>query len=274
MASNDDLLAEQRKLIFEALQRQGGFYDSPNSQGVMDAIMRQVKGEDQPFTGQVVTNMLADNADASAGGFRNNRDMIARAMANAGLTGSGLEQSALMSAQMQQGRMARQGRREINTRAQLENFQARERAQTAAMNFLAQQEQAKRAVAFAEVDQRGKMHATGDATNVAAATGQPMPQGQQPGVAAPQTVQPALSKPTPARPTQYGLSNATLSIPRWGGISGGLPSTGYVSPQQVYDTRANYDRDTQMYQAQIQQQTRDRAYLSQLQADWDSRYGG
>lgn len=257
-----DLLEEQRKMIFDALQRQGAFYDNPNSQALMNSIMAQVSGGDQPFTDQVRQNMLADNADASAGGFNRSRDMINQAMANAGLAGSGLQASALMGAQAQQSMAARTGRREVNTRAQLENYSARERAQTQAMNFLAQQEQAKRAVTGAEVEQRSRMYAGGDAENVAAATGQPIAQGQ----AQPTAAIPALSKPAPARPTQYGLSNVTLlqqrnQTPMPFGVAGG---GGF----QMVNQQASYDPQ------QIAKQQQDRAYLTQLQADWDARYGG
>lgn len=251
-----DLLEEQRKAIFDALQRQGVFYDGADAQALQRSIMNQVSGQDQPFTDQVRQNMLADNSDASASGYQRNQEQINRAMANAGLVGSGLQASALMGAQMQQGMAARQGRREVNTRAQLENYSARERAQTTAMNYLAQQEQAKRQVMNSEVEQRSRMHATGDAENVAAVTG-----GQQ-GPAAPQPtpVQPALSTPTPARPTQYGTTNIQVMM----NTTGADPSNPFMS--KGVDNVPLYNR-------QIQQQQQDRAYLSQLQADWDRRYG-
>ena len=255
-----DLLEEQRKAIFDALQRQGVFYDGADAQALQRSIMNQVSGQDQPFTDQVRQNMLADNSDASASGYQRNQEQINRAMANAGLVGSGLQASALMGAQMQQGMAARQGRREVNTRAQLENYSARERAQTTAMNYLAQQEQAKRQVMNSEVEQRSRMHATGDAENVAAVTG-----GQGPAAPQPQPVQPALSAPTPARPQQYGLSNVTLLQKRQQlqmpfGVAGG---GGFQNVQ----TQAAYDPQ------EVSKQQQDRAYLSQLQADWDRRYG-
>jgi hypothetical protein len=256
-----DLLEEQRRAIFEALQRQGMFYDSPDAQNLQRRIMQQVDGTDQPFTNEVRQNMLADNSDGAASGYQRNQEQINRAMANAGLVGSGLQASALMGAQMQQGMAARQGRREVNTRAQLENYSARERAQTTAMNYLAQQEQAKRQVMNSEVEQRGRMHATGDAANVAAVT------GGNPGPAAPQPqpVQPALSAPTPARPQQYGTSNIRVMM-----------NYRPADPSNPLDVRANPFGHAKVddYNRQVQQQDRDRAYLSQLQADWDSRYGG
>lgn len=253
-----DLLEEQRKAIFDALSKQGGFYDSGNSNTLMQSIMSQVQGGDQPFTDQVRQNMLADNSDASASGYNRSRDMINQAMANAGLAGSGLQASALFGAQSQQSMAARTGRREVNTRAQLENYSARERAQTQAMNFLAQQQQNAMQTTGMEVEQRGRMYAGGDANNVAAATGQPLPQ-------APQATTPALSAPVPARPTQYGLSNKGI-------VMNYSPS----DPTNALATGANPRgvANTSLYQQQMQQQNSDRAYLSQLQADWDSRYGG
>lgn len=268
-----DLLEEQRRLIEEAIGRVGGFYGQQQPQDLLGMFMSQARGEAVPFTDQVRQGMLGQNADAGAGQFAGNRQLVQRAMANAGLTGSGLEASALMSAQRNAQQALRAGRREINTRAELENFAARERGQQAAMSFLAQQEAANRAAAAAEVSYRSQMHATGDATNVTNAAPGPGGGAQptNPSPAAP--AQAAAPTPvTPARPTRYGLSNSLLQMPYGGSAQ---YQTGYAPTAfALSQAQGAYKNDMARYQEQVRKQQEDRAYLAQLQADWDSQYGG
>lgn len=268
-----DLLEEQRKLLFDTLMRSGNFYEGSDqagqaSQSLLQSLMRQVSGEDSPFTQTVVNNMLADSASGNAGNHSRERELAQRAMANAGLTGSGLEASALMSAQARAAQAARTGRRDIQTRAQLENFNARQQANSQAMQFLGQQAQQRQAASFQEAGYRSQMHETGDASNM---SNQPQ-QAQQP--AQPQAPQPALARATPARPMQYGLSNKTLLMPTqnanyWGGNSGGFGGVG-----GDMSGTGNLANANAMYQQQVQQQQRDRMELQRLQADWDMNYGG
>lgn len=264
-----DLLEEQRKLLFEALQGSGQFYDTNSNAGaLMQAIMRQVSGEDSPFTQQVVQNMLADNADAGAASFSRDRQGISRAMANAGLSGSGLAANAMNMAQSRNAGATRAGRREVQTRAQLENYNAKIQANTQGMNFLAAQARQRQDAAFQEAGYRAQMHETGDAQNMSnQGQGQPQQQTAQP-------AQPALATPTPARPTQWGSSNVTLMRPiqdtnYWGGNSGGFGGAGGSMAGSGNLAAANAN-----YQSQIQQQERDRQELQRRQVDWDMQYGG
>lgn len=260
-------------MLFDALQKSGNFFDNdPNAQNLLQSIMRQVSGEDQPFTQGVVNNMLADSADSNAASYNSQRQQVNRAMANAGLTGSGLEGSALSDMQSKVAGSTRAGRRDIQTRSQLENYNAKTAANTQAMNFLAQQAQQRQAAAFQEAGYRSQMNETGDASNMSNQD----PAAQQ---AQTQVAQPALSKPTPARPVQFGLSNKTLLAPsmntsQFGGTMGGVGGTPGAESAGLGNGAAQQANAFASYQQQVSQQTRDRQWLQQQQMDWDSQYGG
>lgn len=259
-AASPDLLEEQRRLLFEALQKAGGFYGSdPNAQNLMGQFMgmTQPGGANGPFTPNVVNAQLATNSDSNAAAFGAQRKLVQRAMANAGLTGSGLEASAIMSAQRQSQAATRTGRQAITSRADLENYQARERAQGMAMNFLQQQAQLQSNALGQEAGYRAQMHETGDATNISSNAG--AASGQPPS---------AAPAPAPARPTQYGTSNTTpiYNMQQQFGPQYGAP--GAFGPLQQQTPNMG------LYNQQLQQQQRDRQQLLMNQQDWDRRYGG
>jgi len=187
----EDLLAQEREKIFGLYGQAGSFYDNPESQALLAQLQGRASGEAVPFDQQVTSGMYAANADASAGRFGGESDMIRRAFSNAGMGGSGLQAQAMIQSRRKANAATRTGRREITSRAQLENFQARERGQQQVQNFLAQKQQAMQQAQFAEAQARSQQHATGDATNVAQATGTPTAQTQTPSAA------PAAAKPDP-----------------------------------------------------------------------------
>lgn len=281
MASTDPLEI-QRELMFQSLNSLLGFYDRPEGQALMQQLQARASGQSQPFTPGVVNAQLANNADASAGQFNNERDLIRMAMSNAGLGGSGLEMSALVNSQRQANGMTRAGRREITSRAELENFQAQERAQSQVQSYLAQKQANEAAARAAEVGLRAQMTMEGDAQNTQAQAGA---YGQPTQGASGQSIVPGPSgvgggtsaqggsagQPTvnaPPMPTQFGLSNKTLMMPRF-------QSTG-VSPWGAnYGVdQANYNNAMMQFQQQQQQQALDRAMLASQQAQWNASYGG
>lgn len=178
--STDDLLAQEREKIFQLLQQAQGLYNSPEASTLLAQLQGRASGEVVPFDNQVTSAMYAANADASAGRVAGEQDMIRQAFSNAGLGGSGLQAQAMVQSRRRANAATRTGRREITSRAQLENYQAKERAQQQVQNYLAQKNAQIQQAMFQEADYRAKQHATGDATNVAQATGGDT-QGQAPG---------------------------------------------------------------------------------------------
>jgi hypothetical protein len=138
-ATAEGLATRQRG--FDTLAAQRGFYDeNPLAQGLTDALSGQLSGQDVPYDSATIGRFLAGQADAVAGAYDSERAMIDRSMANAGI-GGGPALAAKLDARRRAGRAALAGRREVMNRASLENFAARERAQTAAAGYLSQQAQ-------------------------------------------------------------------------------------------------------------------------------------
>lgn len=283
MASTDPLEI-QRELMFGSLDSLLNFYNRPEGQQLMQQLQQRASGQAQPFTPGVVNAQLANNADASAGQFNNERDMIRMAMGNAGLGGSGLETSALVNSQRQANGMTRAGRREITSRAELENYQAQERAQGQVQSYLAQKQANEAAARAAEVGLRSQMTMEGDASATTAqaggyanatngASGQSIvagPSGQGGTSSGGGAAAPAVN--APPRPTQYGLSNKTLLMPSFNSGLAMTGSTGW-SQQGNQMQNAQYQQAMQSFQQQQQQQAMDRAMLAQQRASWDSQYG-
>lgn len=282
MANENDPLEIQRRLMFESLNSLLGFYGRPEGQALMTQMQDRAVGLNQPFTPQVVNNMLGENADATNQSYQSERELIARAMANAGLSGSGLQGSANVNALRKANAATRAGRREITTRAQLENYQAQERAQMQVQSYLAQKQANEAAARAQEVALRAQMTMEGDAANTTAQAGNYQQPNQGPNgqsiVAGPSGVQGTSSPqnpgqaagtapapaPPPPRPASYGWSNrspmmATRQVAQPYG-NGGFQMVNM--------------QDQQQYQQQQQQIAMDRAFLAQQQAQWDAQYGG
>lgn len=155
-------LEAERAKLFDALNRQENSYSTAIPVELQGRIMDGVRGVDQPFTPEVVSNMIGVEADASAAGLASEQELIRQAMANRGLGGSGMQASAMVDSQRRASRRTRGASRDIRTRAQLENYQARERAQQRAAAFLAQKEAAERAARLKEADMRSRFEVTGD----------------------------------------------------------------------------------------------------------------
>lgn len=248
-------LDAQRKRLFDLLSNLRGFYDRPEGKELLDLFMSRSRGESQPFGPDVVNTQLAQNAGAGGADFGTQREAILRSFAQRGLSGGGLELSALLGQQNRVAADVRRGRREITSRAQLENFAAQERAQAAASQFLAQQAAQQTQVGLQEADYRSRFHETGQAQTEA---------------------RPVAG--TPGRPTQFGLSNRSLTAPQRSPTSQHLGLLGsYAGPQGFYQQQGEFQQFDDMqrrYDQFIQQQALDRAELGRIQADWDARYGG
>lgn len=249
-------LEEERAKLFGTLEELRGFYGRPPGADLMSLLMSQAKGERVPFSPDVINNQLAQNAGSGAAANRASQEAINRNFANRGLSGSGMELSALLGQQSKLSAATRAGRRDITTRAELENYYAQERAQASAQAFLKQQAELESASRLAEAGYRSQFHET--------SSGPKAPQGGA----------------VPARPTQFGLTNRTLMAP--------MPSAtmlhNQASPQQFGIVAGDYGRvqaeqsrfaqQQATYEQQLNTQIMDRAQLAAMQADWDARYGG
>jgi hypothetical protein len=111
-------------------------YGSGLPQELQDLIMSRARGTVQPFTQPVIQGMFSQNADSAAGQYGSARDQILQQFSRSGLGGSGMELSAMLQAQSQAAGNARAGRRDISTRAAIENYGALERAQDQAARYL------------------------------------------------------------------------------------------------------------------------------------------
>jgi hypothetical protein len=168
-----DQLEEQRRKALERLESLRTYYERPDAAQLLAQFQGRASGEQQPFDRPTLDAMYSQNADASAGMFAGERDAIRQQFANAGLGGSGLETSALITSRRRAGAAARAGRRDITSRAALENYQARERAQQQVAQYLRDRQQAEQTAGLAEVDFRSQMREVTDGSGPAAGTGSP-----------------------------------------------------------------------------------------------------
>lgn len=223
MPEANDELERQRELIFSLLQDQRKFFDRPEAQQARGFITERAEGGASPFGPDVTNAMFADNADAIAAGQAGDTQAINRAFANAGLSGSGAQTSAILNSRSRAAGASRAGRRDITSRAALANFQARERAQQQLVGFLQAQQQAEFQAAQQEANMRSKIHATGDAQNVAQVTATPpeqVAQAQNPGGVAPQAA--AAPAAGPNRRQRFGqtpvVSGNFVNLAGGGGV--------------------------------------------------------
>lgn len=152
-------LEQERNTALQRLEQLRTYYDRPDAAQLLQQLQGRASGQDAPFTQDVIGSLLAGNADASAGMARSEGDMLRQRYANAGLSGSGIETSAMVMSRRRASALARAGRREITSRAALENYQARERAQSQVMQYVQQRQMAEQAAGMAEVDFRSRMQA-------------------------------------------------------------------------------------------------------------------
>ena len=128
-------------------QNVAGFYQQPAGSALMAQLAARASGQDAPFTPQVISSLIGQDVGAAARGVSNQSMLIRQQMANAGMSGSGLELSGLVNARRQASASARQARAQITSRAQLANYQARAQAQEQIQGYLQQQLQAQQFMA-------------------------------------------------------------------------------------------------------------------------------
>jgi hypothetical protein len=120
-------------------QQQAGFFQAQPFQNLLGQVQGRASGQDAPFTQPVINSLLAQQSDAVGAGFGGARDALLRQLTRRGLGGSGLGISAQANMRRQATAQQIAGRRDITSRAQLNNFQARQQAQQQLQGLLGQQ---------------------------------------------------------------------------------------------------------------------------------------
>jgi hypothetical protein len=160
-------LDDQLNEIFRRLGIQGNFYSQdPQAQQLQQQLSDRASGADAPYNQGTIDRLVGQEADGAAAGFAGEQDQINQFFANSGLSGSGVQGSAVVDARRRANAATRSARRDITSRADLSNFQAKETAQQQLQTYVAQREMAMRDVAAQEIEQRSRIHATGDADQV------------------------------------------------------------------------------------------------------------
>ena len=136
-----DPLEAARQQAFDLLNRQRLQYAPGNDMGIGGYLQAGMAGQDVPYTPSVIQSLLANSADSVAGQVAGQGDQVRGAMSRAGLTGSGLQASAMSDIYSQGGKETRSEARNITSNAELQNYMARERARQAGMQFLQQRAQ-------------------------------------------------------------------------------------------------------------------------------------
>ena len=179
-------LDDHRNMLFSRLQKLSNFYGwDPEAQQLAQQLQGRASGTDAPFGQGTVDRLVGQESSAASAGLGMEQDEIRQYFANAGLSGSGVEGSSLVNARRRASAATRAARRDITSRADLANFQARQDAQQQLQTYVAQRQQALQDAVFQESQYRSQINATGDAQNVNQATSAGQQQAQQPQAQAP-----------------------------------------------------------------------------------------
>lgn len=120
-------------------QQVAGFHQQAPAQALMAQLQGRAAGTDVPFTPSVIATMVGQDVGAANRAMQNQNALVRQQMARSGMSGSGMELSALINARRAAAASARAARSRITSRAHLSNFQARERAQQQIQGYLQQQ---------------------------------------------------------------------------------------------------------------------------------------
>jgi len=160
-AADDAKLEEQRRLAFGSLGQGAGYFGAPFGQSVQSNIGNRMSGADAPYTQAVQDRLFARQADLAAGQEAGARDMIRSQLAERGMEGSGAGLAAMLGAGRERSAANTAALSDIQNRAQLENFSARERAQQAGTDFLSQRSAGEAPYRLKEADLRSRFEVTG-----------------------------------------------------------------------------------------------------------------
>lgn len=147
-----------RDQSFAELRGERDWWDTdPNALEVRGSLQGQMRGQDVPFTELVQQGLIGRDSDANASALAQQQELIRQQMASAGLSGGGGQLAAQLSAQRAASAAQRSAARDIRTRAELENFQARERARQEVSQLMAREAAQRMQATNKAVDLRSQM---------------------------------------------------------------------------------------------------------------------
>lgn len=234
-------LEEQRRLGYGALQPGMNYFGGSLGQNVESAIGRTLSGADVPYTQAVQDRLFASQADLARGQEIGAQDMIRSQLAERGMEGSGAGLAAMLGAGRERSAANTAALSEIQNRAQLENFGARERARQQGESFLSSRSSAEAPYRLKEADLRlGSTVFGQDATRSPfagfggpqRALGSPQ-QGTQLGLQLPFTAPQQPRSGMPGQATQAAQAQQGFNLPAY------LRSSGYSTTNAAANARAN-----------------------------------
>lgn len=157
----DAKLEEQRRLAFGSLNQGANYFNSPLGNQTYNSLSNTQAGIDVPYTQEVQDRMFSQQGDLAAGQEAGAQDRIRSSFANRGMEGSGGELAAMLGAGRERSAQNTQALTEIQNKAQLENFGARERAREASTGFMGARSSAEAPYRLKEADLRSRFEVTG-----------------------------------------------------------------------------------------------------------------
>ena len=158
----EDMLLQARQRAFALLAQQRGLYGQPGAQELESSMLGQMRGQNVPFTPDVVNAQLAGLSDTVAAGSAAEADQLRRSAANRGI-GGGIVEYGLTAGRGEARKALTTGRREITSQRDLANFQAQERARSEYSNLVRDKAYNQWLANQAEVGLLSRFEQTGDA---------------------------------------------------------------------------------------------------------------
>lgn len=154
-------LQQQRDLAFQSLGAGANIFRGPLGQTAASSFLAGMTGGNVPFDAPTQSRLMARRADASGAAHATEQNRVRQFFSGNGMRGGGGELAALVGADRAHAGRMQQARNDVETKAQLENFAAMERAREGAVGFQSQQAQGEAPFRLKEADMRSRFEAIG-----------------------------------------------------------------------------------------------------------------
>ncbi len=159
--TGDAALEEQRNLAFASLAEGANTFRRGLGQQTAQSLSDTMGGSLVPFDTATIARLQAKASDASAVTASNELDRARRFYAANGMQGAGGELAAGMNTERDHALRNQAARSDVESKAQLENFAARERARAESQGFLSAQAAGEAPYRLKEADLRSRFEVTG-----------------------------------------------------------------------------------------------------------------